>query len=90
MDIINNGRVRLGADNRQYPNDGLGTRCAKCGDRLVDRKAHSNYIAIIPISKGGKRDTNNCIAVCDDCIEYLSNHYVDIAIPFSELPFYKV
>ena len=88
MDIINNYSVRSNAEDRQYPNDGLGVICAKCGDRLVNTKSNCNYIARIPIALGGKRNTENCIVVCDDCFKSLTE-YDGKTIPFSILPFYN-
>ena len=89
MDFINAWLVIRGADNRQCPTDGYGTKCARCCERMVDAKRHSNNIARTPIALGGRRNIENFIVVCDDCLKALKI-YDSKAIPFSELPCYKV
>ena len=79
------------AELRQDPADGLGTKCARCGDRMgrFTIKKHCNYIPIKPIELGGNYKLDNCAVICNDCAGILKACN-NIIIPIDELPFYKL
>jgi hypothetical protein len=79
------GRAR----DRQYPRDGYGAKCAKCGVRLVGENGRYYAIPRIPIEQRGTGKIENCVVLCSKC-------YLDIVpdyrkeIPWEELPYYQV
>jgi len=88
MDCNFGWQVQNKAEERQYPGDGRGIRCAKCGNRLLADKLPCHYIARTPVELGGHKNADNCIVVYKDCFELLKV-YEGKVITLTELPFYS-
>jgi hypothetical protein len=76
-------RVVLSAGFRQCRNDGCGSWCAKCGKSLFRIKE-----CPIPRDPRGRRNTENCIIVCPDCLSKIEAKYSGKEIPYSDIPYF--
>jgi hypothetical protein len=80
-------RAIAAAEVRQDRKDGLGPMCAKCGGYTFHKG--SNARLRVPINKGGKWSTDNCVILCNECFCEIGQDSFE-EITHSTLPYFEV
>ncbi len=81
-------RTIYAAGERQDKHDGLGSWCARCQKNIGLSKEY--YVPRIPIEKGGRYNTDNCVILCKKCSGEVGGFNHPNEIKFGELPYFRI